>query len=92
MNDRERLKVLLDTLQSLDGLDEERFQRLTAELQRHRIRDGYFVLDDLTGFDMRGKQAGVIGTGKIGQCTIDILLGFGCRILAFKFPNAARAE
>jgi D-lactate dehydrogenase len=227
MNDRERLKVLLDTLQQLDGLDEERFQRLTAELQRHRTRDGYddqgrlkvtlfdaksydidsfdrhnngrhaihyveaslnrdtiraaegskvvcifvndtctapvvealasfgvelialrcagfnhvdlkacqahnlsvvrvpayspyavaehtlalmlmlnrrlhqayqrnragyFVLDGLTGFDMRGKQVGVIGTGKIGQCTIDILLGFGCRILAFdKFPNDALA-
>ena len=40
MNDQERLKVLLDTLQQLDGLDAERFQRLTAELQRHRNRDG----------------------------------------------------
>ena len=227
MNDQERLKVLLEKLQQLDGLDEERFQRLTAELQRHRNRAGYdeqgrlqvtlfdaksydiasfnrrnndrhalhyveaslnrdtahaaegskvvsifvndtcdvpvvealaslgvelialrcagfnnvdlkacqehhvsvvrvpayspyavaehtialmlmlnrrlhqayqrnragyFVLDGLTGFDMRGKQVGVIGTGKIGQCTIDILLGFGCHILAFdKFPNAELA-
>lgn len=227
MNDQERLKVLLENLQQLDGLDEERFQRLTAELQRHRNRAGYdeqgrlkvtlfdaksydiasfnrrnndrhalhyveaslnrdtahaaegskvvsifvndtcdvpvvealaslgvelialrcagfnnvdlkacqehhlsvvrvpayspyavaehtialmlmlnrrlhqayqrnragyFVLDGLTGFDMRGKQVGVIGTGKIGQCTIDILLGFGCHILAFdKFPNAELA-
>ena len=31
---------------------------------------------------------GVIGTGKIGQCVIEILLGLGCRVLAFdKFPN-----
>ena len=53
-----------------------------------RNRAGYFVLEGLTGFDMRGKTVGVIGTGKIGQCTIEILLGFGCRILAFdKFPN-----
>jgi len=30
----------------------------------------------------------VVGTGNIGRCTIDILLGFGCRVLAFdKFPN-----
>jgi D-lactate dehydrogenase len=37
---------------------------------------------------MHGKTAGVMGTGKIGQCTIDILLGFGCRVLAFdKFPD-----
>jgi D-lactate dehydrogenase len=53
-----------------------------------RNRTGNFVLDGLTGFDMHGKTAGVIGTGKIGQCTIDILLGFGCRVLAFdKHPN-----
>lgn len=39
------------------------------------------------------QSIGVIGIGKIGQCAIDILLGFGCRILAFdKFPNAMRAE
>ena len=57
-----------------------------------RNRSGYFVLDGLTGFDMRGKTAGVVGTGKIGQCTIDILLGFGCRVLAFdKYPNEALA-
>jgi D-lactate dehydrogenase len=53
-----------------------------------RNRAGNFVLDGLTGFDMHGKTAGVMGTGKIGQCTINILLGFGCRVLAFdKFPN-----
>jgi lactate dehydrogenase-like 2-hydroxyacid dehydrogenase len=35
----------------------------------------------------------VFGYCKIGQCTIDIRLGFGCRILAFdKFPNAVHAE
>ena len=37
---------------------------------------------------MRGKTVGVAGTGKIGRCTIDILLGFGCRVLAYdKYPN-----
>ncbi len=62
-------------------------RRLHIAYQRNRT--GYFVLDGLTGFDMRGKVAGVIGTGKIGECVIDILLGFGCRVLAFdKFPNA----
>jgi D-lactate dehydrogenase len=53
-----------------------------------RNREGQFVLDGLVGFDMHGKTVGVIGTGKIGQCVIDILTGFGCHILAFdKFPN-----
>ena len=67
---------------------------LMLMLNRHlhraylRNRAGYFVIDGLTGFDMHGKTAGVIGTGKIGACVIDILLGFGCQILAFdKFPN-----
>jgi D-lactate dehydrogenase len=65
-------------------------RRLHQAYQRNRA--GYFVLDGLTGFDMHGKQVGVIGTGKIGQCTINILLGFGCRVLAFdKFPNAELA-
>ncbi len=53
-----------------------------------RNRTGVFTLDGLTGFDMFGKTAGVVGTGAIGRCTIDILRGFGCRVLAFdKFPN-----
>ncbi len=61
-------------------------RRLHQAYQRNRA--GYFVLDGLTGFDMYGKQVGVIGTGIIGQCTINILLGFGCQVLAFDtFPN-----
>lgn len=58
-----------------------------------RNRSGNFVLDGLTGFDMYGKTAGVVGTGRIGQCTIDILLGFGCRVLAVdKHPQPKLAE
>jgi D-lactate dehydrogenase len=34
------------------------------------------------GFDMHGKTVGIIGTGKIGTCAADILLGFGCSVLA----------
>jgi D-lactate dehydrogenase len=69
---------------------------LMLMLNRHlhhayiRNRHGYFVLDGLTGFDMHGKIVGVAGTGKIGRCAIDILLGFGCKVLAFDaFPNPA---
>lgn len=47
-----------------------------------RNRSGLFVLDGLTGFDMRGKTIGIVGTGQIGKCVIDILLGFDCRIFA----------
>ncbi|HBN74888.1 MAG TPA: hydroxyacid dehydrogenase, partial [Planctomycetaceae bacterium] len=37
----------------------------------------------LTGFDMHGKTVGVVGTGKIGQCIVEILVGFGCQVLAY---------
>ncbi|MCU0958744.1 MAG: 2-hydroxyacid dehydrogenase [Pirellulaceae bacterium] len=61
-------------------------RRLHHAYQRNR--SGNFVLDGLMGFDMHGKIAGVIGTGQIGRCTIDILRGFGCRILAVdKYPD-----
>jgi D-lactate dehydrogenase len=35
------------------------------------------------GFDLHGKTVGVIGTGKIGAVFAKIMLGFGCRVLAF---------
>jgi len=58
-----------------------------------RVREGNFSLDGLLGFDMRGRTAGIIGTGKIGECVIRILNGFGCRIIAYdKFKNPACEE
>jgi len=47
-----------------------------------RVRDGNFSLDGLVGFDIHGKTAGIVGTGKIGVCLLSILHGFGCRLLA----------
>ncbi len=49
----------------------------------NRVREGNFSLDKLTGFDLFGKTVGVIGTGKIGECFCDIMIGFGCKVLAF---------
>jgi len=49
----------------------------------NRVREGNFSLEKLTGFDLYGKTVGVIGTGKIGQVFCDIMLGFGCRVIAF---------
>ena len=49
----------------------------------NRVREGNFSLERLTGFDLFGKTVGVIGTGKIGQAFCDIMLGFGCKVLAF---------
>ncbi|KAI8844019.1 D-isomer specific 2-hydroxyacid dehydrogenase [Chytriomyces cf. hyalinus JEL632] len=48
-----------------------------------RVRQGNFSLAGLVGFDLYGKTVGVIGTGKIGQCFIKIMLGFGCKVLCY---------
>lgn len=48
----------------------------------NRVREQNFALDGLMGFDMHGKAAGIIGTGKIGEVVCRILTGFGCRVLA----------
>jgi D-lactate dehydrogenase len=59
----------------------------------NRVREANFSLDGLLGFDMHGKTAGVIGTGKIGRCLLDILAGFGCRLLAHdKYPDDGLAR
>jgi D-lactate dehydrogenase len=47
------------------------------------VREGNFSIDRLIGFDLYGKTAGVIGTGKIGHCFARIMTGLGCRVLAF---------
>ena len=49
----------------------------------NRITEGNFSLDGLTGFDMNGKVAGIIGTGKIGGIVAKILNGFGCKLLGY---------
>jgi D-lactate dehydrogenase len=58
---------------------------LNRKLHRayNRGRDGNFALDGLLGFDVHGKTVGIIGTGKIGSVVAQILIGFGCPIIAF---------
>lgn len=56
-----------------------------------RVRDGNFALDGLVGFDLHGKTAGVVGTGKIGQVVVRLLAGFGCRVLAYDVAQAPEA-
>ncbi len=58
-----------------------------------RTRDGNFSLHGLMGFDMHGKTAGIIGTGKIARIVIRILKGFGMDILAYDpFPDEQYAR
>ena len=46
-----------------------------------RVRELNFSLVGLEGFDLHGKTAGVLGTGKIGRIVAEILKGFGMRVL-----------
>lgn len=49
----------------------------------NRVREQNFSLNGLLGYNLHGKTVGVIGTGKIGKAFIKIMLGFGCKILAY---------
>ena len=58
-----------------------------------RVHDLNFSLSGLVGFDLHGKTAGVIGTGKIGRITAAILRGFGMKVIAFDpFPSVEWAH
>jgi D-lactate dehydrogenase len=53
-----------------------------------RVRDGNFALEGLLGFDLCGRTAGVVGTGRIGTLVSGLLGAFGCVVLAHDpFPN-----
>jgi len=67
---------------------------LLLTLTRHihkaaiRTRDFNFSLAGLTGFDLHGKTAGIVGMGKIGRIFSTICRGFGMRVLAYDaFPQ-----
>lgn len=59
----------------------------------NRVREGNFSLEGLLGFDMHGKTVGIVGTGKIGAITAQILNAFSCHLLAYdqaSNPNCQR--
>ncbi|QPG04324.1 2-hydroxyacid dehydrogenase [Salinimonas marina] len=58
----------------------------------NRVRNGNFSLQGLMGFTLYQKTVGVIGTGAIGLAVINILAGFGCRIVCHDPAPAAAAQ
>lgn len=56
----------------------------------NRVREGNFTIERLTGIELAGRTAGVIGTGRIGAAFAAIMKGFGCEVIAYDiFPNRA---
>ncbi|MCL2139820.1 MAG: 2-hydroxyacid dehydrogenase [Treponema sp.] len=59
----------------------------------NRVREGNFLLSGLVGYNLNGRTAGIVGTGKIGKITAEILKGFGMTVIAYdKFPDNKWAE
>ncbi len=62
---------------------------LMLALDRHlvqsdrKIKKNDFSIEELKGFNLQGKTAGIIGTGKIGAVVCKILNGFGCKLLGY---------
>jgi len=72
---------------------------LLMSLTRHipqaylRTKTANFNIEGLTGRDLYGLTAGILGTGKIGRIMADILMGFGMKIIAYDpFPNEQWAK
>ncbi|MEO5889139.1 MAG: NAD(P)-dependent oxidoreductase, partial [Ferruginibacter sp.] len=55
----------------------------------NRVRENNFSLNNLMGFNLYGKTVGVVGTGKIGRAFCNIMLGFGCKVIACDIKESA---
>lgn len=54
----------------------------------NKVKDNNFALSGLLGMDLHNKVAGIVGTGKIGQCMANICKGFGMTVIAWDaYPN-----
>lgn len=59
----------------------------------NRVREHNFSLNGLVGFDLHGRTAGIVGTGKIGKITAQIFKGFGMEVLVYDlYPDEAWAS
>lgn len=56
-------------------------RKITLSTEKTKRED--FSLDNLRGFDLKGKTLGVVGVGSIGKHVIRIAKGFEMKVLAF---------
>ena len=58
----------------------------------NRVKEGNFSLNNLIGFNVHDKTVGVIGTGKIGHAFCEIMLGLGCKVVAYDLQKQSTLE
>ena len=59
----------------------------------NKVKDNNFALNGLLGTDLHNKVAGIVTTGRIGQCMARICKGYGMTVLAWDaYPNKALEE
>ncbi len=59
----------------------------------NKVKDNNFALSGLLGVDLHNKVAGIVGTGRIGQCMARICKGYGMTVLGWDaFPNKQLEE
>ena len=54
----------------------------------NRVRENNFSLENLMGFNLFGKTVGVVGTGKIGRAFSNIMVGYGCKVIAYDIKES----
>jgi D-lactate dehydrogenase len=54
----------------------------------NRVRENNFSLKNLMGFNLFGKNVGIIGTGEIGAAFFNIMNGFGCNVIAYDIKES----
>lgn len=60
---------------------------------QHRFEGQDYTLKGLLGRELSDMTVGVIGTGRIGTRLIQMLTGFGCKVLAYSpYPNETAAQ
>jgi D-lactate dehydrogenase len=57
-----------------------------------RVKTGDFSWRGLKGLALKGKTIGVVGTGRIGRCAMQIAQGFGMNVLAYDVFHAPGIE
>lgn len=59
----------------------------------NKVKDNNFALSGLLGVDLHNKVAGILGTGRIGQCMANICKGYGMTVIAWDaYPNQSLVD